>query len=142
MAETLGVVASAIAVVDLSAKLLKLCSEYAQDVKNAREDIGKLRKEVVSFETTAQSLVLLLEEPRGKGLESSQSLRWVINDARSTLETLAKDLEPSKRSRKRMKRLGLRALQWPFQSKDIEEILRQLERCKVTILLALNVDQT
>ncbi|KAF5617642.1 kinesin light chain [Fusarium sp. NRRL 25303] len=41
-----------------------------------------------------------------------------------------------------MRRLELRALKWPFDSKDVSGIVANLERYKQTIMLCLQVDQT
>jgi len=54
---------------------------------------------------------------------------------------LKEELDPG-RTRKTMSSLRLRALKWPFQSKQIDKALKDLERCKSNIVLALQVDQT
>ncbi|ENH73556.1 hypothetical protein FOC1_g10001095 [Fusarium oxysporum f. sp. cubense race 1] len=41
-----------------------------------------------------------------------------------------------------MSRFGVRALKWPFESKDVEGTIQNLERCRGNISLALNIDQT
>ncbi|KAJ4194598.1 hypothetical protein NW759_016499 [Fusarium solani] len=141
MAEALGVASSVIAVVDLSAKVLSLCLQYSREVKNAKDDIERLRKEVADFQTTTQQVRDLVEGPRGQELEASRQLGSAIKDGRWTLEKLAQALEPSKH-RKAMSRLGVRALKWPFESKDVEGTIQNLARCGGNILLALNIDQT
>ncbi|KAM9873934.1 vegetative incompatibility protein HET-E-1 [Verticillium dahliae] len=141
MAEALGIAASVIAVVNISAKVLNLCFQYGQSVKNAPDDIAKLSNEVANFQTTTQKLRGLLEGTRGKALEASQDVCSAIDDASSTLAALAQKLEPST-SRKVMSRVGVRALKWPFKKKDVEETLQRLARCRGSISLALNVDQT
>ena len=50
-------------------------------------------------------------------------------------------LEPRK-GRKTMSRIGLRALRWPFTSKQVEKIVSNLEGYQQTFGLALQVDQT
>ncbi|KAF3342156.1 hypothetical protein VdG2_09694 [Verticillium dahliae VDG2] len=140
MAEVLGVVASAIAVVDISAKVLNFCGQYLRYVKNAKSDIEIVEKEVAGFQTTTYNLQVLFKGPRGKALEASRDLYDAINDARSTLAALAQNLTPSK-SREAISRVGLRALKWPFKSNEVDEIIHRLVRCRGIILLALNVDQ-
>ncbi|KAH6988788.1 hypothetical protein BKA56DRAFT_512722, partial [Ilyonectria sp. MPI-CAGE-AT-0026] len=141
MAEALGVASSVIAVVDLSAKVFSLCLQYSREVKNAKDDIERLRKEVADFKTTAEQVQKLLKGPRGQQLEASQQLDSAINGGHATLEKLAQELEPSK-GRKAMTRFGIRALKWPFDSKGIEDTIQHLARCRGIILLALSVDQT
>jgi predicted nucleic acid-binding Zn-ribbon protein len=140
MAESLGVVSSVIAVVDLSAKVFSLCLQYSREVKNAKGDIEQLRKEVANFQTTTKRVQNLVEGAHGQELEASRQLNSAIKDGHSRLEELMQKLEPSKR-KKAMSRLGIRALKWPFQSKDIEGTIQHLARCRENILLALNVDQ-
>jgi hypothetical protein len=42
IAEALGITASVITVIDLSAKVASRCSEYYANIKNARDDIESL----------------------------------------------------------------------------------------------------
>ncbi|KAF4337194.1 vegetative incompatibility het-e-1 [Fusarium beomiforme] len=141
MAEALGVASSVIAVADLSAKVFSLCLQYSLEVKDAKDDIEKLRKEVATFQTTIEELQTLIEGPHGKELKASQQLKSAIEDGCSRLKKLEQQLQPST-SRKRMSRFGLRALKWPFESKDVEGTIGDLERCRGNISLALNIDQT
>ncbi|KAG7424573.1 hypothetical protein Forpi1262_v014573 [Fusarium oxysporum f. sp. raphani] len=141
MAEPLGVVSSVIAVVDLSAKVFSLCLQYSREVKNAKDDIERLRKEVAAFQDTTKELKALLEGPCGKELKTSQQLVSAIEDGHSTLGKVEQRLRPST-GRKAMSRFGMRALKWPFESKDVEGTIEKLERCSGNISLALNIDQT
>ncbi|KAM0347540.1 hypothetical protein ACHAP4_011340, partial [Fusarium culmorum] len=141
MAEALGVVSSVIAVVDLSAKVFALCLQYSQEVKDAKDDIEKLREELATFQATTKELQALVEGPRGKELKASQQLKSAVENSRLRLEELEKQLQPSTR-RKRMSRFGIRALKWPFDSKEVKGTIEDLERCRGTISLALNIDQT
>jgi hypothetical protein len=145
MAETLGVASSVIAVVDLSAKVLSLCLQYSRKVKNAKDDIDRLRKEVAAFQDTTKKLRTLLEGSHGKELNASHQLVSAIEDGHSTLgeleQLLEQHLQPSA-GRKVMSRFGMRALKWPFESKDAEGTIQHLERCRGNISLALNIDQT
>lgn len=141
MTEALGVASSVIAVVDLSAKVFSLCLQYSQAVKNAKDDIEKLGREVAAFQATTEELHTLVEGPRGQELKASQHLKSAIEDGRSRLEKLEQQLQPST-GRKRMSRFGLRALKWPFESKDVKGTIEDLRRCRGNISLALNIDQT
>nr|CEG03949.1 unnamed protein product [Fusarium acuminatum CS5907] len=141
MAEALGVASSVIAVVELSVKVLSLCLQYSREVKNAKDDIERLRKEVATFKATADELKALLKGPHGKELKTSRQLVSVIEDGHSTLGKLEQRLQPST-SRKAMSRFGMRTLKWPFESKDVEGTIQNLERCRGNISLALNIDQT
>ncbi|KAK7582833.1 hypothetical protein V3481_012131 [Fusarium oxysporum f. sp. vasinfectum] len=141
MGEALGVASSVIAVIDLSAKVISLCFQYSQAVKNAKYDIEKLCEEVAAFQATTEELKTLVEGPRGKELKASQQSKSAIEDGHSRLKKLEQQLQPSTR-RQRMSRFGLRALKWPFESKDVKGTIEDLERCRGNISLALNIDQT
>ncbi|KAG5802412.1 hypothetical protein H9Q74_013588 [Fusarium xylarioides] len=140
MAEALGVASSVFAVVELPTKVFSLCLQYSREVKNAKGDIERLREEVATFQTTAKELQTLVEGPRGKELKVSQQLTSAIEDGCSRLEDLEKRLQPST-GRKTIRRIGIRALKWPFESKEVKETIEDLGRCRGTISFALSIDQ-
>ncbi|KAL8284649.1 hypothetical protein RB600_009186 [Gaeumannomyces tritici] len=88
--EGLGAAASAIAVIDLAAKVGALCFQYSLAVKDAKEDIERFRQQIEALKTIAE---------------------------------------------------GLRALTWPFETKDVEKIIANLQRDQDTISGALQIDQ-
>ena len=139
--EGLGVASSVIAVVELSARVASLCLQYSLAVKDAKNHITRLQGEVKSLEDVLGEVKQLLDGPDGAKLSGSQKLFKALNDCLSQLKTLDKRLKPGK-SRKAMSRIGVRALKWPFKSKEVDKVVMELERCKQTISLALQVDQT
>ncbi|KAF3361347.1 hypothetical protein VdG1_00956 [Verticillium dahliae VDG1] len=139
--EALGVVASLIAVVHSSAKVASLCFHYYRDTKNAKDDIDRLQREATNLKKASESVQLLLKSPNGAKLEASQELMVAVKDGLSQLRELEKVLSPGT-TRKAMSRLGLWALKWPFQNKDIEKIAQGLGRCTLAISLGLQVDNT
>lgn len=139
--EGLEVATSIFAVVELSAKVASLCLQYSTDVKHAKDDILRLRGQVTDLENASRTIHELLERPNSARLKASQQLRMAIRSSQSQLQSLHDNLRP-RTTRQAMSRLGLRALKWPFQSKDIEKIVQDLGQYTQTILLALQVDQT
>jgi hypothetical protein len=139
--EGLGVAASLIAVVDLSAKVAQWCIRYSLEVKDAKSDILRVQKEVNNLEKVISDVQHLVSNPNGASLSASEKLLDAVNDCFMQLKTLEEELDPGK-TPKAMRRLGLQALKWPFKSKLVDKVIRELERCKGTILLALQVDQT
>jgi Fungal N-terminal domain of STAND proteins len=137
--EGLGVAASVIAVIELSAKITSVCVQYSRGVKHAAEDIDRLQDEVKSLQDVLQNVKQLLDGPNGARLSASPRLSKEIDGCVSELTTLDQILNPSK-SRKAMSRVGFRALKWPFESKAVNEIISRLERCKQLVSLALQVD--
>ena len=136
-----GAAASVIAVVELSAKIALLCVQYSLNVKHAKTDIERLRGEVNSVTDLLRRVEQLLQGPDNTQLTTSQKLRDALRDCSLRLTELKTKLDPGK-TRKAMSNFGIRALKWPFESKEVEKIINDLERCKQTISLALQVDQT
>ncbi|KAF6810671.1 Kinesin light chain 5 [Colletotrichum plurivorum] len=139
--EGLGVAANVIAVVDLSAKVAALCFQYSKEVAGARGDIQRLRTQVEHLGTAVRGTQRLVEGIKGRSLLISQELVDSIHECIADLERLEKKLDP-KPARTMMRRLGLRALKWPFDSKEVDQVLSSLERHEKTILLGLQIDQT
>ncbi|KAK4646181.1 hypothetical protein QC761_0040130 [Podospora bellae-mahoneyi] len=136
--------ASIIAVIELSAKVACLCVQYSSDVKNAKADIERLQRELQGLGTTLQGARELLESPNGKSLKTSQGLVDGLTNCSSQLTQLQLRLEKKLHhgpARKAMRRLGFRALKWPFDSKEIDTIIKNLERYRGILSLGLAVDQ-
>ena len=143
--EGLGAAASTIAVVKLAAMVVSLCLEYSSAVKNARADIERLRQHTDSLKTTVEGAQKLLQGPRGARLETSQKLHEALNNTHSQLGDITTKLEVklhTGRKAKAMRSLGLRALKWPFESKDVDKIIANLQRDQASFSAALQIDQT
>ncbi|SCO87692.1 uncharacterized protein FRV6_11819 [Fusarium oxysporum] len=125
MAEVVGLAASVIAVIDLSAKVATLCFQYSTAVGNARTDVAHLQSRLNDLDACLRGVHRVLHGPNNQALPISREL-----------------IDSLDGSRKTMRRLGLRALKWPFDSKEVSGIVANLERYKQTIMLCLQVDQT
>jgi hypothetical protein len=141
--EAVGSAAGIIAIIDLSAKVASLCFQYYSAVKNARSDVERLQGELERLTTTLQGAQRLLESPSGKRLQTSQGLRNGLIDCSSQLaelqSRLEKKLNPGS-ARKAMSRIGFCALKWPFESKEIDGIIKNLERYRDTLSGGLAID--
>jgi hypothetical protein len=132
--------ASVLAVVDMSAKVATLLFQYSKEVKNAKEDIGRVQLQVNSLKVASESVKQHLNGPDGAKLEASQKLLAALHQGFSQLKSLEQRLHLSK-ERKAMSRFGIRALKWPFHGKDVEKTIQHLSTCKQAISVALQVDQ-
>ncbi|KAK2013344.1 hypothetical protein LZ32DRAFT_557994 [Colletotrichum eremochloae] len=139
MAEALGLAVNIAALVELSTKIAKVCLQYSKEVKNAREEIARVEKETLNLKVVAESSLKLLEG--GAMLKTSQALLGAAQEAVSRLKTLDVELRPPD-TRKAMRRFGVRAFKWPFQSKDVEKLVRDIERYAQIISMGLQIDQT
>ncbi|KAI1088713.1 hypothetical protein F5B19DRAFT_496110 [Rostrohypoxylon terebratum] len=141
MADAVGLAVSIIAIVELSAKISSLCLEYSTAVKNAKADIARLRSRVDGLTSVLKAAITLLDGKDSQALSASQKLIESLEGCATELTRVEKKLSPGK-TKKAMRRFGLRALKWPFDSKEICDILSSLERYEQTITLGLQVDQT
>ncbi|KAL8299114.1 hypothetical protein RB593_009143 [Gaeumannomyces tritici] len=143
--EALGTAASAVAVVELAAKVVALCLQYSRDVKRAKDDIDRFRQQTETLKTIAEGAQRLLQSPDGSRFETAQNLRSALANARSQLDPIHIRLEEklkNGRTHRAMRRMGLRALVWPFESKDVEKIISDFRQERDAISAALQVDQT
>lgn len=140
--EGLGVAANVIAVVDLSAKVLKFCYQYSRDVRDAKDDIIQMTSGLENLRDASNRIRELLDGPDGARLSASeQQISRSAGESESLLRSLHDRLDPGQ-GRKAMSRIGLRALKWPFESKEAAKIVQDLTRHSQTMTLALQVDQT
>jgi hypothetical protein len=133
--------ASVIAVIDISAKIAALCFQYSIAVKDAKSDIKRIERKVSDIKRVLESIKKLLDGPRTARLSTTHSLFKSLKQCLLELQELEKELKPGK-TRKTMSRFGVRALKWPFTSKQVERIISSMEGYEQTFTLALQVDQT
>ncbi|EMT67651.1 Kinesin light chain [Fusarium odoratissimum] len=141
MAEAVGLAASIIAIVELSAKVGKLCVQYSTAAGNARADITRLQNRLKDLNVCLEAAQRLLDDPKNTKLATSRSLVDSLNACETELAEVQDRLHPGS-ARKAMRRFGLRALKWPFNGKEISTVVSNLEHYKQTITLCLQVDQT
>ncbi|EEY23665.1 ankyrin repeat protein [Verticillium alfalfae VaMs.102] len=148
MAEVLGLSASIIAIVDLSAKLASHCKFYVENVKDARADFRKLLIEITSVVNAVDILKFLIEHD--PDFESDQLLSLSGQsgsiagclDALTQLEAMlppSEDIDsgnscPSTKSR--MKNIATR-LAWPLKKTRAMGLLDDIMKHKATMQLAM-----
>ncbi|KAM3079616.1 hypothetical protein ACMFMG_006028 [Clarireedia jacksonii] len=140
-AVALELASSVIVVIDLSAKVISWCSEYYTNVKNAQDDIKRIQGETQRLNEILEQVQSLCDGPNGAKLQASQNLRNGIIECERELTWLKTKLTPQKKQ-KLMSRYGIRALKWPFKSKEVDAIMKKLGTCKDTISFSLLVEQT
>lgn len=139
--EALSAAASILTVLEVSGKLFASCRAYYLSVKDARIDIARLKSELTALEAvltnivdlielseTGLAIVSLLNEHDGPIAESQAILAQII----AKLQTG----EPESQ----MRRFGLRALKWPFTSKEIDRFIEILQRSKALFVIAISGD--
>ncbi|KAM3504856.1 hypothetical protein MY11210_008194 [Beauveria gryllotalpidicola] len=139
--DALSVAANVIAVVDVSVKVITLCSQYSKAVANASADISRLETLVKGLKTTLDHAEALIKAPQGASLSTSQNLQEQLAACHSTLQKLHHKLDVGV-ARQTKRRLWIRALKWPFSHDEIEAMMSILERCHRRIMDGLLIDQT
>ena len=132
---------TALAVTQISAKVISTISKYYSDVKDAKNDIMQLSTEVEDLGNTVSKVEDLLSGGESEDLPVATQLLPTLESSQKELELLEKRLNPG-RGDKMMRRVGKRALKWPFSKKEVEECIDKLQRFKATLTLALVTDQT
>jgi hypothetical protein len=133
--------ASVIAVIDISAKIGSLCFQYSMAVKDAKNDIERVQRKVGDITHILEMIKQLLDNQDKTRLSTTQGLFDSLRQCLQDLKDVKVKLEPGK-GRKTMSRIGLRALRWPFTSKQVEKIVSTLDGYKQTFMSALEVDHT
>lgn len=136
--------ASIIAVIQISGQVINLCRTYYSEVRDAKMDIQRLREEITSLQTVLTKVADLANAPDAAKLSTLGLLNQPDGPAQQCLKeliTLAAKLNPGQ-GKDTMKQFGLRALKWPFSSKDVDKAITTIERHKATFNLALAADQT
>lgn len=133
MAEAFGLAASVITVVDLFIKVGVLCSVYCAGLKTAQREVRYILNEADKFTATLKDVERLLAGPNGAKIEASQNVRRSVADGRLQLDDLATKLEQGTRWKKAI---------WPLTKEEVADIVKKLERCRATISLDLQVNQT
>ncbi|KAI1593030.1 WD40 repeat [Pyrenophora tritici-repentis] len=130
--------ASVIAVIDITAKIASLCFQYSMAVRDAKNDIERIKKKVGDVKRVLEGVKKLLDGPHKARLSTTHDLFMSLEQCLRELGGLKSGLE----SGKAMSRFGVRALKWPFTGKQVEKIVSSLEAHEHTFTLALQIDQT
>ncbi|KAH8586045.1 hypothetical protein B0O99DRAFT_586459 [Bisporella sp. PMI_857] len=149
MMDGISAAASVIAVIQISEDVVSLCSQYLKAVKNAKSDIVRLQDELGSLKQVLEGAQKLLEGPNAARLETSRPLLDRFRGCYSQLKDLETKLKDhlkteskGKGKGKGMRLFGLRALKWPFKSKEVDNVIQSLNKFRDTLSASLNVDQT
>ncbi|KAG8531785.1 uncharacterized protein KY384_003421 [Bacidia gigantensis] len=143
MADGLSLVASIIAVLELSGKVLR----YAKAVKDGAGERAQLLKDLINIQGSLNSLRshIELSEPTDPWLRAIQDLAQPsgpLETYKAALERLLNKLDPTNddvRKRNLFKKAAS-SLAWPFQTGEVTNILATIERQQRLFNLALSLD--
>ena len=130
-----------IAVATAATTVLSLLSKYAQDVKNAREDVERLLKQIEDIHSLLLRIETIATSPYSAKLPALDTALTAIKKTFSDIQELVEKLKP-KTSKRLMSKVGLRALKWPFTKEEMASYIIRLESEKTSLTLALQADST
>ena len=144
------VAASIIGVVQLADRVLSLCGNYLQSVRSAKDDINRVSAEVGTLKSVLERADQMVNDEIMKDYMPDslrQELGTIITSCQLTLEDLESKLESKlDHNQKGSSIRGLlhvsSTLKWPFKSKEVMNIIQELDRHKGTITLTLQLDRS
>ena len=141
MAE-LALASSIIAVLQISGTVLKSAFKYLHGAKDARENIERVIVGIGTIESVLSCLKELVEKQNNSGSASAPSL-IMLNEPGGPLDQCKKSLEDLLRKLGHINPLKKAAniLIWSLREKEIDDILKNIERQKSLFVLALHRDQ-
>ncbi|CAL5868675.1 uncharacterized protein PFLUO_LOCUS2902 [Penicillium psychrofluorescens] len=139
--EIVSSAASVIAVIQLAGSVVKSCGGYIKQVKDAQKEILSLQQELGDLLKVLEKLSELLQSTQDTTLSTSETVRDELLKCHTVLEALKGKIDPGN-GKKAMSRMVFRALKWPLTSTEAERAKEDLERCKLSLNLDLQIYQT
>jgi hypothetical protein len=148
--DPLSITSSVIAIIQISTKIVSVCSDYIRDVKDAPSDLRKVMLEVAAVKGIFEALGLLLP-----GSDCADSVASHQNDnerpfrfLRDSIDGCARELtalealfpkaeDRSYDGKRRKYLLSLSSLAWPLKAHRAKKHLDDISQYKATISFAL-----
>ena len=144
MADPLSLVASLIALAQISGSIISLCYDYRRGVQRAQKDVAQILRETQSLRNVIEQLIRLLDKDDAGSEVYLPSLRNIsLNDGPfSEFQNDLKKLEDRLRSPvTKWQRLGNQLL-WPLRERDVKQALESIHRMKGIVEFGLIADAT
>jgi ankyrin repeat domain-containing protein 50 len=142
--DPLSATASAIAIIQITEQVWILLQQYILAVKDAKRDIERLGAEVLALHDVLEKVADLKNDSGFAELKTLDLLSkpgGLFHQCLDDLKELSAKLDRG-HGPNAMKRVGWRALKWPFTNKEVDKRIVVLERYKTTFNLALSTDNT
>ncbi|KAK6538211.1 hypothetical protein TWF694_011092 [Orbilia ellipsospora] len=143
----LSVAASVIAVIQISISVVNLCDEYFKRVKNAKEEIEKVRNQVALNLQILKNAQELLDGPYRAKLSASAGFKNALSIGKAELETLQQKLQEnffqqSEQGKKRNSFFNrMKDFRWPFTLTEIQQVITKLENVRQGVEQCIQIDQ-
>ncbi|UQC85687.1 L-galactose dehydrogenase [Colletotrichum lupini] len=146
MAEAFGLVASVFATIQIADRVVSICKDYIENVRDAPSDLRTILVECSSVGAVLQNVEFLLkfEEPYSALRKALDGDAGPVAECHGAIEQLEKLIAsdqnqaqgPTDSKRKKVQ-VTLRNLAWPLKETKAKKQLQDVARCKNTISLAL-----
>jgi len=148
VAETLGVVASIIAIVQISKTIISSCQLYIDAIDGAPSDLRVILIEVSTLKGIAKSLQYLTQPNVANSalLNQLTEVTGPIEGCKNALKELEGLFPPAavstknKGSKRRKLNTAAAALAWPLKAGKAKKLLQEIVQHKTTINLALTAE--
>jgi hypothetical protein len=128
----------------LAVQVASACGEYINEVKDASDQMGHLKNEVVLLQDILESLEKLrLESPGDQRVISLSRRPECFEECSKLLEEVQKKLNPGPSSDTRVSVIknAYRSLKWPLEKKNVMERVEQIRHYSITFSTAMQLEQ-
>ncbi|TDZ15931.1 Vegetative incompatibility protein HET-E-1 [Colletotrichum orbiculare MAFF 240422] len=147
MAEAFGLAASVFATIQIADRVISLCKQYIQGVKEARADLRAILVETSTIKATLETVksVIDLDAGQSDSLSGLEGPLGPVESCRKAIAELEELLASASRatpsgSKRRKIQATYENLAWPFKREKARGLLEELAMQKSTITLTLTAD--
>lgn len=153
MADPLSLVASVIAIIQITEQIVKVCRFYIESVQDAPSELRIIVDEISALKTVLANVKLLAECPdkKPRALDSLSGIEGPVEGCRKSIVKL-EGLFPREydersglgpQTRRKKAKLAYAELAWPFnKGKKVRKLLDEICLHKSTITLCLAAENT
>lgn len=139
MADPLSVASGIAGLLSLAGAAFRGVHQYIRSVKDAKDYVKALSKELQSLNSILQGVRVLAEAFEQDGAASSVILRLEhVSDCKNVLNEIIKETTKIREAIDKQKSISskIETLRWPFRKSKTEELINELSRHKATLSLA------
>lgn len=145
--EPCSIAASIFTIIPLAAKILEACDFYTQTLNdgNTRDqaDISALQAMVAELKGIAQKYTERLQDPHSASFRKYSPRDTDVSLCLSYLRDLEEKINvPYSRSARYMTTLGIKTSKSPLARTEVDRIVQDLERFKLSFISSLESDET
>jgi hypothetical protein len=142
MAEILGIIGSAIAIVQIGGSIISFCNNFRHALGPPPKEASLLKSDIEALRDTIEDLVKVLgrsdpSQPQFGALQRLGEKDGTLHCCKADLNELNTRLKSTK-----LKEKVWQSIKWPMTDKEIYKEITRLNNYKNTIALALLRDQT